>query len=748
MNNISISRNADGTLVARWCGKSVRDGNTVRKEDQKYLGKVIDLDRMIFFKKNEGYYVFNPEDQSFRSLSANDVPIAPPKDKREREPNVIVTFGGCYFLNALIHGIKYDEVLDSLNVLNKDTLYALLSYYVLSPCADMHAYGWYRDAYARLLYPKANLASQRISDFYVSVGHGNNRQTFFEKHIEYLKGVTKDEFCIIVDSTGCQNAVSKMWKTKVSRHENVVNVEFRVVLVVHRSTGLPVYYETISGNIVDISTVDRITDMMHAHGLEVTLVSGDAGYACPSSMERLILCGCDILMRLNPTYDTYKDILEEHRDELSPERTDQAVLYRNRVVQVVKAKAILAEDPETGEAIDGFVYLCRDMQAYHTKSSHFMRSKTSKTMTAAEISETCWKFGVFAIVDTRDLSPEDVLPQYYMRQNVEQFFDSAKSFGKMMPVRNHNEETIEGHMFLSFMTTFLWTVIENRMNIMDSPYVMIPSKLTDIRTEEEVVVIQQDGETEAIDAQDVCEMVYESSPGALVMALNQYAADVFEDQKNGEDEVIPAVIHKEAREYFHAFGIAVPRKILIKDKDLLIPLLREGDKNTCSKRKAFALRPILTEEEIIRKREEAEKLRLLNKAEKIGVDLSNTELGSLKKKPGRPKGSKKKNTLEAEEARETKQQTNEVSAPSETEDRTEPIIQNRGRGRPKGSKNKKTLEREAEERALGITHEKRSRGRPKGAKNKKTLEREAKEARKQKREERRRQKEEEKNRME
>ena len=45
-------------------------------------------------------------------------------------------------------------------------------------------------------------------------------------------------------------------------------------------------------------------------------------------------------------------------------------------------------------------------------------------------------------------------------------------------------------------------------------------------------------------------------------------------------------------------------------------------------------------------------------------------------------------------------------------------------GRPKGSKNKKTLEREA----LLAAPPKRGRGRPKGSKNKSTLEREKREA--------------------
>ena len=85
---------------------------------------------------------------------------------------------------------------------------------------------------------------------------------------------------------------------------------------------------------------------------------------------------------------------------------------------------------------------------------------------------------------------------------------------------------------------------------------------------------------------------------------------------------------------------------------------------------------------------------------------------SPKRKPGRPKGSKNKKTLE----REAAEAALKAAAPK------------RGPGRPKGSKNKKTLEREAAEAAMKAAAPKRGPGRPKGSKNKKTLEREAAEA--------------------
>ena len=79
--------------------------------------------------------------------------------------------------------------------------------------------------------------------------------------------------------------------------------------------------------------------------------------------------------------------------------------------------------------------------------------------------------------------------------------------------------------------------------------------------------------------------------------------------------------------------------------------------------------------------------------------------GTVKRRPGRPAGSKNKKTIEREAA--------EANKPPKPPAK---------RGRPLGSKNKKTLEREAE---LAKEQVKRRPGRPPGSKNKKTLEREA-----------------------
>ena len=689
MSNVYYSKLEDGSEVGRWSGKSVRKGSVVTKEKQLYLGKVIDKEKLIFFTRNDGYYHFNPDTQVKESLDDKDIPLfTPPLDHRLRQRNVIITFGGSYFLHELIRHIKYNEILDALSLKNPHTLYALLHYYLLSTHADKDAFIWYQNSFARFLYPQANMVSQRISDFYVTFGSGNNIRKFFEKHIPYLVSATDDEYAILIDSTGCQNAC-KVPITKYSNHNNKQNIEFRTILVIQRSTGLPVYYEVISGNIVDSTTVCRIIRLMRMYGFKVTQIFGDAGYSCPTNLERIVLCGSDLVMRLNPTYDTYKDVIEEHTSEMivSAYNKENDIQYRNRIIRIIKVPTTIGTDP-SGNAVTGFVYLCRDLQAYYSKSDHYMTHYGNGCESAEEIFDTCSKFRMFAIVTKSDYDKKDIIPYYYQRQGIEQFFDYAKNYCKMMPVRNHNMETIAGHMLMTFIATFLVILIKNKMNLLDTPYIAIPKKLqNDIVPEDKKLTVEAQGNSECVVEQEVIQSVSVANPASLFNALNFVSADVFENQKDNDNQIIPGYVQKDANDFFRAFGIPCPEAVLIKEGATLQMILAPKKKITCRKSKIFAVRPYASNETI-----EAQKIE----------DTKQKEITATKKED--------EGTIKKEETTENPSTVTQEEPSTKTKRRP---------GRPLGSKNKKTLEREANMEEQKVTIVNRRRGRPIGSKDKK-----------------------------
>lgn len=732
MASIIYTTTKDGDKIGRWSGKSYRDeSGRPQKTDQKYLGKLIDEERLLFFKKDVGYYIFNPDDQTMRSVTIEDVPVVRTSpDKREHPPNPIILFGGPNFLRSLILGMEYDEVLNKLDVPNRDSLYALLDFTLLSSESDMHASRWLRDSITKYNYPHADLESQRISELLASLAKPENIHWFFTAHIKYAMESTECACCIIVDSTGCPNACH-LPITKVSNHEGDINVEFRIVTVVHRTTGLPLYFEIVPGNVVDSSTIETITAKMEGYGLKVTLVSGDAGYSCPRGMEHLILSGSDVLMRLNPAYPLYKNILAEHLHELSPDNKDNIIRFQNRDLAVVKVATVLGKDRETGESMNGYVYLCRDLNAFNNKSYHTrINRKIIASHTSVEIQEMCEKYGVFGIIDTRDIAPEDIIAEYYVRLTVENFFKTSKDLSKLTPIRKHNENTIYGHVLLSFIGGFICTLIRNKMNILDLQFIAVPKPLAQESSAEETIVVQgQDtnGKQEVIMEQTPYEMVFKSDPGALFHDLNRIQADVFENQEDGSTLIVASLLHKEAREYYNAFGLNCPFKVIITKEGVPIPHLKLGEKDTISKKNVFALRPSATNEEILAARQRKNQAKLNKDAKKQGQTSADTDVLSdssdqkekktqesnpsqEKRKRGRPLGSKNKKTLEKEA--ELARQNEEVETPEK-----------RKRGRPAGSKNKKTLEREA---AKQMEMSRKRRGRPLGSKNKKTLEREAK----------------------
>ncbi|MBQ7644006.1 MAG: transposase, partial [Spirochaetales bacterium] len=544
MPNIFYYTDARGRSCALWPGVSKRvpvthaDGTIThesRKSGQLRLGLVVDKDNLLFYKEEEGFFQFNPVDQSITEIPLELVPSwMTERSLRPIRPPVLIDFGGSYFLDELVKGIGYTSVLDAITYQNRDRLKSMLQYYILSNKAANAAEGWYQHNFTKFLYPQANLASARISEFLEALGSDENRRDFLMAHIPYLLKSTDEELCILVDSTGMPNKCGINF-TRVSAHEGDVNIEFRVIVVVQKSTGLPVYYEMIPGNVVDVSTIDMIIEKLKNMGYKVSYSLGDSAYSCPAVLERLVLSGIDFMTRLNPAYNTYKTTVEEHLEDL--EKNGKNVLFNNRTVKILKIPTIIGTNKE-GERVTGFVYLCRDINSWHGKSNHFLNSKKAKSYTSEEREAECDRFGLFALVSTIELKEEEVLKEYYIRQAVEQFFDYAKNYAKLLPVRCHKEETIKGHLLLGFIATFILVLIKNRLNILDSPYARIPLTLKDEGTDDERCITIDNGDgtdIEILIEQEPMMTIFKGCPSALFGELQFQKAEVY------ANELVPSV---------------------------------------------------------------------------------------------------------------------------------------------------------------------------------------------------------------
>ena len=167
----------NGIEYAKLC-TSRRDGKNVLK-DYTNLGRVLDKEAGLYKSRERGVFSYDLETNTYGKAPAEFVPPS-----TSRKESLILDFGDVYFLNQFITARGLFPAIDAIGYGNPDTLYAMIAYYAVCSAANCHAQSWWEGSYARIIYPRANLSSQRISDFLVSIGDEYSQREFFR---EYFK---------------------------------------------------------------------------------------------------------------------------------------------------------------------------------------------------------------------------------------------------------------------------------------------------------------------------------------------------------------------------------------------------------------------------------------------------------------------------------------------------------------------------------------------------------------------------------
>jgi hypothetical protein len=189
-----------GIEYAKLC-ESKRAGGKVEK-NYIHLGRVLDKESGIYKNQELGIFTYDLPSNTYGKAPTEYVP--PVLGGKER---LILDFGDVYFLEQFIRTKGLNAVIDSIGYGNPDTLYAMISYYAVSSGANCHAQSWWEGSYARILYPKANLTSQRHSDFLAAIGDEHSQREFFEAYFGLLERCGEVAENVLIDSTGLPNSI-------------------------------------------------------------------------------------------------------------------------------------------------------------------------------------------------------------------------------------------------------------------------------------------------------------------------------------------------------------------------------------------------------------------------------------------------------------------------------------------------------------------------------------------------------------
>lgn len=442
----------NGQLYAKIPGVSVRKDGKIVKENVVYLGRVIDKDHNVFWNRERGIYTYDPEtgvygkaDESYSSQLDTD--------KRVRE-KILLDFGDAFFVDELIHKSGYDKVIESIPYRNKDSLYGLAMYYILCNSANSHAKTWYEGSYAKLLYPRANLTSQRLSDFLDAIGQPDTLAKFFDAQVQWIKDNISDDPAVLIDSTGLPNSIH-FPLTAISNHNGKVSKEVRLTVVIQRDSGYPMLFRMTPGNIVDMTTVTRTVNELLMRDMSVDLAILDAGYFTNDNVEELFFAGIDFITRLSSKYTLYKDIVKKHLSTLR--REENMVEYNGRYVYLKMVECKIGHKGHTA-----YAYLGYDIDRASDEAHKILKNAKSKKQDTASLHKEMENTGLFMLVATLPYSCEGILPAYYTRQLVEQYFDIGKGISNLTPLRVHSEESLTGHLMMSTIAATINVMIQRK----------------------------------------------------------------------------------------------------------------------------------------------------------------------------------------------------------------------------------------------------------------------------------------------
>ena len=501
---------------------------------------------------------------------------------------------------------------------------------------------------------------------------------------EYIRNHDVSEVWLSVDGT---NVVSKMVGSAlaakgIAKSANSVDI-IGQIWAVDASNGMPITWTVIEGNVPDCKAFDNILSQLKESGIKVKGVLLDSGFASEQIMNAIAQLGLEYIIKLKGACNGYDEMFSLYADVIrcnvkhlisrdglygctskaqvfqkSSEPTTVGLFFHHLnatessehlntqvfdAIADAKAAIDTHRTPEIDSEINSIVSIVKGEKG-QADSVAVDYAKWQKLLDSK---------GFFAIASSLDLSATEMYPLYASRNASEHAFTQVKSMLGLDTLRGHLDAGVEASIAVSFIASAL-------------------------RAQFGLACASTKSETNL--------MLGKLKRVVVVNSIN----DGFHSQFSGDMQV---------KSLFNVLGITNSDL-----SDLATQMNQISDRVNISEFRtlcSFGKDGILSQSDRHHLSMQGQTI------EPSCIVAKEFDTIPVKRKPGRPKGSKNKRTLE----REGHDGPQAVKPPAK-------------RGRPLGRKNNKTLAREAAEALLPPKPPAKI-GRPKGSKNKKTLEREA-----------------------
>lgn len=402
--------------------------------------------------------VWNKKLKSPRSVSKYLGPVDPktkkivPFIKKESGgEKLVLDFGDAYFFyNFILESDIYSALKKTFFDKHPESIplmiYRLCTQSTMHNCSE-----WISGNILNILCKDVNLSSQRISDLFAKLGNESIQHKFF---VEYVKLIGGSKKSVIIDATSLPNHIQSDFSAW-GKSDGKIEKQFRFLCVVDQTSKTPLFYRFLPGNITDIITLQKTIEELKEIGVKSSFVLIDAGYYSESNINELFDQSIDFLTRLPAGRLIYKDILTEHAHDVEQLKNAYTMGKRGYFAKSLEINLY-------GHRAYAYLILDPARKAKETKEllQEYCGNKSDRDQSADQLSFlSC---GMMVLVSSKQIPIDEILSSYYLRQSIEQIFGFSKSDLNLLPIRVHNDKTIQGYLFFQFLLLIFYIKIREK----------------------------------------------------------------------------------------------------------------------------------------------------------------------------------------------------------------------------------------------------------------------------------------------
>ena len=437
-----------------------------KQQVREKLGRVLylsdDKKEGIFQSPTRGLVEYNASSDSFSIVDRNDPRIN--TEELFPEPEVHTVFGDAYLLLQFLEKCGLLSVLR--NVFPKDEAYERTLCHVLHGIlkdgSRISCDNFIQKSFASYVFDKIPVGSLHSDTrFFSLLGDDKVKMSFFQTFVSYMqdRDPSFGKGCY-VDSTPLPNDIDDNPFNALCCHGvSSSEIMTRLVLVLDEASGLPVWYDIIPGNVLDINTVMIVVnDVADSLGIEIESLVLDAGYVSKDLIEAFHIGTDKTIIGRMPARKgyPYKTLYWEVKDLIN--RGKYAFVRKHHAYFGFRKEIELFGHKE-------YAYIYVDQYNALKRFSDYL-SEHEEEYTELKAKDKDWltvKYGYFVLISNRDLTPKELLSEYFGRTDIEVVFKTSKEYLDLLPLSKWTNQTVRGKILHDIIDTIAFLMFRKSL---------------------------------------------------------------------------------------------------------------------------------------------------------------------------------------------------------------------------------------------------------------------------------------------